>query len=259
MKINTKTNLPIATIGVLPLENNLVGEYNKINELMYKTNRSNLGQISWESPTSGILYRTVSSVNSPNIYNKGETGLYNLLLNTYGGDNGFIITADDYNKIKESIEENQSNDIGEITLIANEHNKAIANVNNKVDAINNQNIEINNYLVKINELSSIVCTTQVGTLLTADFVPSVSFQVPSDADMNNIFVSSFELLYPDDEYWTSNLGTLGYRGNVKVDKRTIDCFIYYERTIYNTAKPPQGTQARITYWYRRIGGANGVT
>lgn len=259
MKINTKIDLPMATTGVFPTENNLIGEYNKINELMYKTNRSNVGQISWESPTSGILYRTVSSEQNPNVYNKGETGLYNLLLGIYGGDNGFILTADDYNKIKDSIIENQTNCTNEINKISNEHNKVVTSIDGRVANINEQNRQANDYLVKINDLATMVSIRQEGELLkTSDSFSSVSFAIPSDADVNNLFVSHFELLYPNEEFWTSGLGTLGYAATIKSDTKKINCYVYFDFSIYSTAQPPQGTMARITYWYRRIGGANNV-
>lgn len=103
MALFTKINTPCSTVGGVPNANNKTDELLKINELAKKTNRSNTGQISYTSKTSGIIYRTADYPNIVNIYNKGETGIYNLLIRLYGGDNGFIITADDYNNIEKEL------------------------------------------------------------------------------------------------------------------------------------------------------------
>lgn len=103
MALFTKINTPCSTVGGVPNANNKTDELLKINALAKKTNRSNTGQISYTSETSGTIYRTADYPNVANIYNKGETGLYNLLIRLYGGDNGFIITPDDYNNIEKEL------------------------------------------------------------------------------------------------------------------------------------------------------------
>lgn len=103
MALFTKINTPCSTVGGVPNANNKTDELLKINALAKKTNRSNTGQVSYTSETSGTIYRTADYPNIANIYNKGETGLYNLLIRLYGGDNGFIITPDDYNNIEKEL------------------------------------------------------------------------------------------------------------------------------------------------------------
>ena len=106
MALFTKINTPCSTVGGVPNANNKTDELLKINALAKKTNRSNTGQVSYTSETSGTIYRTADYPNIANIYNKGETGLYNLLIRLYGGDNGFIITPDDYNNIEKELSSN---------------------------------------------------------------------------------------------------------------------------------------------------------
>lgn len=97
--LNNKINIPSSTTNILPNVNNLTDEANQLSMLLNKTNRSNSGQNTITSTTSGKVYRTTDYPSEPTIYNKGETGLYNLLIKLYGGDNGWMFMAEDYNAI----------------------------------------------------------------------------------------------------------------------------------------------------------------
>jgi hypothetical protein len=101
-----KYNIPVVTEGGVPNPNNLSDEMQKIYALSIKTNRSNTGQLTYNSSTSGISYNTVDYPSVSSIYNKGETGIYNLLvqelneymlssgdLNTYGNTGAIAITG----------------------------------------------------------------------------------------------------------------------------------------------------------------------
>lgn len=103
MSLNTKVNVPCSTVGGVPNANNKTDELLKISTLATKTNRTNTGQATYTSATSGIIYRTADYPNVVTIYNKGETGIYNLLIRLYGGNNGFIITPSDYNNIESEL------------------------------------------------------------------------------------------------------------------------------------------------------------
>lgn len=90
----TKYNIPVITEGGVPNPNNLSDEMQKIYALSIKTNRSNVGQIAYNSSTSGISYNTVNYPAVIDIYNKGETGLYNLLIQEL---NEYMVLAEDLN------------------------------------------------------------------------------------------------------------------------------------------------------------------
>lgn len=106
MALNTKINVPILTpVSSGEIFGNYSGEIAKINQLVADTNRSNSGQVTWTSPTSNITYDTSEHSDLSNVYNKGNTGLYNLLIHDYGYlNNGWIVTAEDYNTIASSID-----------------------------------------------------------------------------------------------------------------------------------------------------------
>lgn len=89
-----KYNIPVITEGGVPNPNNLSDEMQKIYALSIKTNRSNIGQLSYNSPTSGISYNTVDHPTEVEIYNKGETGLYNLLIKEL---NEYMLSAEEFN------------------------------------------------------------------------------------------------------------------------------------------------------------------
>ena len=111
MALNTKINVPISTPIISgQSNNNFSGEVTKIQELVSNTNRTNEDNVTWTSPTSNITYSTSSYQSLSNVYGKGETGLYNLLIYLYGEqlNTGWIVTADDWNSLIENIEENSS-------------------------------------------------------------------------------------------------------------------------------------------------------
>lgn len=110
MALNTKINVPISTPIISgQTNNNFTGEIAKIQELVANTNRSNEGNISWTSSTSNITYNTSDYQSFSDIYGKGETGLYNLLIYQYGElVDGWIVTAEDWNSLIEKTEQNTS-------------------------------------------------------------------------------------------------------------------------------------------------------
>ncbi len=89
-----KYNIPIITEGGTPNANNLSDEMQKIQNLSVKLSRSNTGQIIYTSLSSGISYNTANYASDSTIYNKGETGLYNLLVKEL---DEYIIQAKDIN------------------------------------------------------------------------------------------------------------------------------------------------------------------
>lgn len=105
MAINTKKNVPITTpIETGQVFDNYSGEVTKITQLVLDQNRSTSGNVVWTSPTSNITYDTSEWQSNPNIYNQGDTGLYNLLIYLYGTLNdGWIVTGDDYNSIANTV------------------------------------------------------------------------------------------------------------------------------------------------------------
>lgn len=113
MALFNKTNVPLST-PVGTTYNNYSGEIQKIMELALKTDRSNSGNTSWTSTTSDLEYNTADSTwaSVPNVQDKGETGLYNLLIYQYGNNrasgNSFILTADNYNDVIAAIQAAQS-------------------------------------------------------------------------------------------------------------------------------------------------------
>ena len=102
--LKQKITLPIDSGGSYPNINNKSGEATKISELIKKLDRTNTGQVQWTSPTSGIVYKTSDSQDI-SINDKGETGLYNLLISEYSGDGGFMLTSSDMNDVEPRIEE----------------------------------------------------------------------------------------------------------------------------------------------------------
>jgi hypothetical protein len=90
-----KYNIPIITEGGIPNTNNLSDEMSTIQTLATKLTRSNVGQINYTSLSSGINYNTVDYISESDIYNKGETGLYNLLIKEL---DEYILQAKDLNE-----------------------------------------------------------------------------------------------------------------------------------------------------------------
>lgn len=113
MALFNKTNVPLDT-PVGETVDNYSGEIQKIMELALKPDRSNSGNVTWTSSTSTLTYDTSSTAwaSVPNVQNKGETGLYNLLIYQYGNNqasgNSFILTADNYNDVIAAIQAAQS-------------------------------------------------------------------------------------------------------------------------------------------------------
>ena len=95
----TFNNLPNTT--PIPNANNLIGEAEKYYELYTKSDRTQTGNVTFTSETSGNYYSTTSYSSDADVYNKGEQGMMNLLykyvLQTY------IIEASTINELLESI------------------------------------------------------------------------------------------------------------------------------------------------------------
>lgn len=126
MALLTKVNVPLEPFESGTDEDNLYGEVAKIQSLAATTNRSTTGAVSWQSPTSGITYNTNAAAYSSmeDIYNKGENGLFNLLLYLYGEDisnnKRFLITSDDWNSVINAIVDYSTGDaaVGKASKIA---------------------------------------------------------------------------------------------------------------------------------------------
>ena len=149
MALFTKINTPCSTVGGVPNANNKTDELLKINALAKKTNRSNTGQVSYTSETSGTIYRTADYPNIANIYNKGETGLYNLLIRLYGGDNGFIITPNDYNNIEKELSSVSSVAKNSINETLNDINDYSKNISNQISELRNTQVALKNEYAQI--------------------------------------------------------------------------------------------------------------
>lgn len=149
MALFTKINTPCSTVGGVPNANNKTDELLKINTLAKKTNRSNTGQVSYTSETSGTIYRTDDYPNVANIYNKGETGIYNLLIRLYGGDNGFIITPDDYNNIEKELSSVSSVAKNSINETLNDINDYSKNISNQISELRNTQVALKNEYAQI--------------------------------------------------------------------------------------------------------------
>ena len=90
-----KINIPIGTDGKL----DYTDESKYLDILIYKIDRTESGQVEYTSLSSNITYKTIDYPEDSNIYNKGEVGMINLLQKIYGGENGFLMLAEDYNKL----------------------------------------------------------------------------------------------------------------------------------------------------------------
>lgn len=99
-----KTNVPISVpINETGTTENYSDEIAKIQSLVMNTSRGTSGQVEWTSASSGVTYNTQNYASNSDIYNKGETGLYNLLIYLYGNnpssENSFILTAENFNEV----------------------------------------------------------------------------------------------------------------------------------------------------------------
>lgn len=138
VSLNNKINLPIDTGGSYPNVNNKSGEAVKISELIQNLKRTNEGQVQWTSPTSGITYKTSESQDI-NINNRGETGLYNLLASMYGGDDGFMLSANDINDVQPRIDETFSALNSGIQQLSNKQKQVAATTNSSITQMQTSN------------------------------------------------------------------------------------------------------------------------
>lgn len=90
-----KINIPIGLDGKLDYSD----ESRYLNSLIYMTDRTNAGQATFTSVSSNITYNTADYPDNPEIYNRGEVGIIHLLQTLYGGQDGFLMMADDYNRV----------------------------------------------------------------------------------------------------------------------------------------------------------------
>lgn len=93
-----KIDIPASTLTQLPNIDNKTHEAQYINELIFKRDRTNVGNVSWTSETSGIVYNTNNYESNLNIYNCGETGLLNLLQLECAE---FLMSASDFDSLGE--------------------------------------------------------------------------------------------------------------------------------------------------------------
>ena len=91
-----KINIPIGTNGEL----DYTDESRYLDTLIYKIDRTNSGQSEYTSLTSRITYRTEDYPEDNDIYNCGEIGMIRLLQKLYGGEDGFLLLANDYNRLE---------------------------------------------------------------------------------------------------------------------------------------------------------------
>lgn len=93
-----KINIPASTLTQLPNIDNKTHEAQYINELIFKRDRTNVGNVIWTSETSGITYNTNDYESNLNIYNCGETGILNLLQLECAN---FLMDASDFKSLGE--------------------------------------------------------------------------------------------------------------------------------------------------------------
>lgn len=107
LKFN-KINIPVKTQVPVPNPENYVAEAIKYQNLQYQylTQRTDTGSETFTSPTSGITYDVSDPKwqDYPDIYNRGEEGLMNMLAHLYGGKDGFILMAEDFNLLSKYID-----------------------------------------------------------------------------------------------------------------------------------------------------------
>lgn len=89
-----KTNIPM---GLGSGEKDYTDEMKYLSSLIYNPNRTTTGQETYTSATSGTTYSTEDYPNDADIYNKGDVGIIRILWNLYGGEDGFLVLADDAN------------------------------------------------------------------------------------------------------------------------------------------------------------------
>lgn len=104
-----KIDLPVVTQVGIPNPDNLSAEANYYQYLQtkYIEPRTDVGREIWISPSSGITYNTNDTQWSENtdIFNRGEEGMMNLLHELYSGIDGWILTAQDFNKVAKAIDD----------------------------------------------------------------------------------------------------------------------------------------------------------
>lgn len=144
--LKTKINLPIDSGGDYPNVNNKSGEATKISELIQNLQRTNTGQVQWTSPTSGIVYNTSSS-QDVNINNKGETGLYNLLIEKYSGENGFMLSANDFNDVQQRIDETFNPLIDKVKQLSNKQDQSAIKNDISINQMMNSNNDFYDELI----------------------------------------------------------------------------------------------------------------
>lgn len=90
-----KVNIPIGLDGSL----DYTDESKHLNTLIYTIDRTNSGQSTFTSLSSQITYNTEDYPDNPEIFNRGDVGMIHLLQTLYGGQDGFLMMAEDYNNV----------------------------------------------------------------------------------------------------------------------------------------------------------------
>lgn len=98
-----KGSLP--NVPGLPNEQNLTGEYSEYNRIYFNINRTNSGVYVFSSETSSITYSTSDYPDDSSIFNKGESGMMNLLYKYVLLP--YIITPDDIGEFIEKADLSQ--------------------------------------------------------------------------------------------------------------------------------------------------------
>lgn len=88
-----KINIPLGENDQLDYS----GEMVKMNELIANYGRTTVGACSFTSPSSGVTYNTDDYPDNEAIYNNGELGMIYLFRELFGGNGGFLLTAEDVN------------------------------------------------------------------------------------------------------------------------------------------------------------------
>lgn len=95
----SKLNIPLGEDGGKDYSAEIV----QLNKLTTDAMRTITGTTTFTSESSGITYSTDDYPDDPEIYDKGDLGMIYLLRKLYGGENGWIVMADDLNNKQPSI------------------------------------------------------------------------------------------------------------------------------------------------------------
>ena len=144
-----KKDLPVVTQVGIPNPDNLSAEasYYQYLQMKYTEPRTDTGREIWISPSSGITYNTNDTQwsDDPDIFNRGEEGMMNLLHKLYADNKGWILTASDFNKVAKTIDDIMSGTLNVYSsLTLNGYSFEYFATKKSVDDILNGNIQLGN-------------------------------------------------------------------------------------------------------------------